>query len=124
QQHRREVNAANRAGKKADSSVIIRINNGAEEITQPLQEPEKTKTKKFIKPTIEELAAYIKEKKYNVNAQQFFNYYESNGWKVGRNSMKNWKATVQSWNTRGTNSTGTIYQNNADATSEDYSDLF
>ena len=87
QHHRREVNAANRAGKKAEPATNEEnsaIEPQPEE--KPAQEiqPEKPKRKNFVKPTIEEIAAYCKEKKYNVNAQQFFNYYESNGWKIGR----------------------------------------
>ncbi|WP_296024491.1 DUF6291 domain-containing protein [uncultured Treponema sp.] len=140
QQHRREVNAANRAGKKADPPVIIRINNGAEEIERPLQnpepeekaaqeiQPEKPKRKNFVKPTVEEIAAYCKEKNYNVNAQQFFNYYESNGWKIGRNAMKSWQAAVQNWNTRdkaNNKAAGTMWANNStDADTAGYEDLF
>ena len=55
------------------------------------------KTKKFIKPTIEEIEKYCIERKNGVNATKFFNYYEANGWKVGKNSMKNWKAAVRTW---------------------------
>lgn len=140
QQHRREVNAANRAGKKADPSVIIRINNGAEEIERPLQnpepeekaaqeiQPEKPKRKNFVKPTVEEIAAYCKEKNYNVNAQQFFNYYESNGWKIGRNAMKSWQDAVQNWNIRdkaNNKAAGTMWANNStDADTAGYEDLF
>ena len=57
-----------------------------------------TKEKKFSRPRLEELQAYIDEKGLNVNAQNFFDYYESNGWKVGRNAMKDWKATLRRWN--------------------------
>lgn len=140
QQHRREVNAANRAGKKADPSVIISINNGAEEIERPLQnpepeekaaqeiQPEKPKRKNFIKPTVEEIEAYCKEKNYNVNAQQFFYYYESNGWKIGRNTMKSWQAAVQNWKIRNkanNKAAGTMWANNStDADTAGYEDLF
>jgi hypothetical protein len=48
---------------------------------------------KFIKPTIED----IKNEFPIFNAEHFFNYYESNGWMVGRNKMKDWKATVKNW---------------------------
>ena len=37
------------------------------------------------------------ERNNNVNAEHFFDYYESNGWKVGKNSMKDWKAAVRTW---------------------------
>ena len=55
------------------------------------------KTKRFIKPTIEDIEKYCVERKNGVNATKFFNYYEANGWKVGKNSMKNWKAAVRTW---------------------------
>lgn len=58
---------------------------------------QKKTTKKFIKPTVEEVQAYIDEKGYSIDSHCFIDYYESNGWKVGRNSMKNWKATVRNW---------------------------
>lgn len=61
---------------------------------------EKPKRSRFVKPTLEEVSNYIKEKGYKVNADTWFNYYESNGWKVGRNSMKDWKACVAQWNSR------------------------
>lgn len=56
--------------------------------------------KKFQKPTIEEIQQYCLEKGYNIDAQYFIDYYESNGWKIGRNAMKDWKATVRTWNQR------------------------
>lgn len=55
------------------------------------------KKKRFIKPTLEEIKQYCIERNNNVNAEQFFDYYESNGWKVGKNSMKDWKAAVRTW---------------------------
>lgn len=58
------------------------------------------KEKKFIKPTLEELKKYIQDQQLNVNAEGFIDYYEGNGWKVGRNSMKDWKATVRNWSRR------------------------
>ena len=56
-----------------------------------------TKRKRFEKPTLSEIKQYCIERKNNVNAEQFFDYYESNGWKVGKNSMKDWKAAVRTW---------------------------
>lgn len=55
------------------------------------------KRKRFVKPTLSEIEQYCIERKNNVNAEQFFDYYESNGWKVGKNSMKDWKAAVRTW---------------------------
>ena len=131
QHHRREVNAANRAGKKAEPATNEE-NLAAE--PQPEEKPaqeiqqEKPKRENFVKPTVEEIAAFCKEKKYTVSAQQFFNYYESNGWKIGRNAMKSWQAAVQNWNTRdkaNKKATGTMWSNNStDADTAGYEDLF
>ena len=56
-----------------------------------------TKRKRFEKPTLSEIKAYCIERNNNVDAQHFYDYYESNGWKVGKNSMKNWQAAVRTW---------------------------
>ena len=51
----------------------------------------------FVKPTLAEVAAYIAEKHYPFDAEEFWNFYESNGWRVGRNPMKSWKAACVTW---------------------------
>ena len=56
-----------------------------------------TKRKRFEKPTLSEVKAYCIERGNKVDAQHFYDYYESNGWKVGKNSMKNWQAAVRTW---------------------------
>ena len=56
--------------------------------------------KRFIKPSLEEVEAYCRERGNSVNAQRFIDHYESNGWKVGKNSMKDWKAAVRTWENR------------------------
>ena len=55
----------------------------------------------FKKPTVEEIKAYATEKgRPDFDANMFYNYYESNGWKVGRNPMKKWQNTVAMWISR------------------------
>ena len=56
-----------------------------------------TKRKRFEKPTLSEIKEYCIERNNNVDAQHFYDHYESNGWKVGKNSMKDWKAAVRTW---------------------------
>jgi len=51
----------------------------------------------FTKPSLEDIRNYIKENRYSVEPEKWFNHYESNGWKVGKNPMKNWKAAVRTW---------------------------
>lgn len=53
---------------------------------------------RFSPPTVDEVRAYCAEKGYTLDADRFVDYYTSNGWKVGRNPMKDWKAAVRNWN--------------------------
>lgn len=55
------------------------------------------KTKKFVKPSVEEIRVYCNEKGIRVDAEKFFYYYESKGWMIGKNKMKSWKAAVMTW---------------------------
>lgn len=57
----------------------------------------KSKTSRFLKPTIEEIESYCLERKNSVNSENFYNFYESKGWMVGKNKMKDWKAAVRTW---------------------------
>lgn len=52
---------------------------------------------RFTPPTTEEVRAYCQEKGYRIDPERFMARYESNGWKVGRNPMKDWKAAVRYW---------------------------
>lgn len=51
----------------------------------------------FKAPSLEELNAFCLENNLELNASDFLNYYDSNGWMVGKNKMKDWKATVRRW---------------------------
>lgn len=63
----------------------------------------------FVKPTVSDLITYVIEIKATVDAKTFYDYYESNGWRVGRNPMKDWRATVRQWQNR--NQQGSLYSN-------------
>ena len=52
---------------------------------------------RFVKPTIDEVDAYFAQQGYVQQSQRFFDYYEANGWKVGKNSMRDWKAAARNW---------------------------
>lgn len=58
---------------------------------------ENIQRKTFSKPTVEEVKAYCSERKNNVDAEKFCDFYESKGWKVGKEPMKDWKACVRTW---------------------------
>lgn len=92
------------------NNVTSMLQNGYGEIEKELEKEIKiekeidssaksttTKRKRFEKPTLSEIEQYCIERNNNVNAEQFYDYYESNGWKVGKNSMKDWKAAVRTW---------------------------
>ena len=76
----------------------------AEEVTTPADaratSPARTPMKR---PTLEEVQAYIAEKGYSVDAESFIAFYESNGWKVGKNPMKSWRAALVTWQKRNAN---------------------
>lgn len=52
---------------------------------------------RFTPPTLDEVIAYCQERGNSVDAERFVSFYESNGWKVGKNPMKDWRAAVRTW---------------------------
>ena len=120
QLHRREVNRANRVGKKV---------NPEPEPAEP-EPKKKPKSEKFVKPTLEEITAFCEEKGLKINVNKFYLHYESNGWRVGKNAMKSWQATVQKWaetekDFDGHNSGGTLWAgNSADSEVAEYAAMF
>lgn len=74
-----------------ESSVVPTPNNINNNINDTIS------VKRFVKPNVEEIESYCKERNNSVDAQQFFDYYESKGWKVGKSPMKDWKASVRTW---------------------------
>lgn len=76
-------------------------NTESESEYNPPQSPprgeEGKKKPRFVKPTVEEIKAYCLERNNSVDAEAFYAFYESKGWYVGRNPMKNWKAAVITW---------------------------
>lgn len=57
----------------------------------------KKKRKNFKKPTIKEIESYCNQRRNNIDPEGFFYFYESKGWMVGSNKMKDWKAAVRTW---------------------------
>lgn len=84
-----------------ESEIDILKENHSLSECQKKSVPSGTAPQRFVKPTVEEIANYCAERGNNVDPQKFFYYHESNGWKVGRNSMKDWKAAVRTWERNG-----------------------
>ena len=67
------------------------------DFSKSLSLSQNSSSKRFVKPTLEEIRSYCAERRNSVNAENFFDFYESNGWKVGKNQMKDWRASVRTW---------------------------
>ena len=59
--------------------------------------PPRKNKKRFIEPTVEEVVEYCQERGSSVDAQRFVAYYTSQGWRVGKNPMRDWQAAVKNW---------------------------
>jgi hypothetical protein len=104
-----ETNRSNRAGTSTTDNDRERPSTDGNETPQieikikdkdkdkELKEKVKRESRRFTPPTREEVAAYIAEKGYSVDPDRWMAHYESNGWKVGPNPMKDWKAAVRTW---------------------------
>lgn len=100
-----EVSSAKRVRKFRERKKALQCNN---DVTQEIENRDKSididkeniKRKNFIKPTLEEVNQYCLERKNNIDPENFIDYYNSNGWKVGKNQMKDWKAAIRTWERR------------------------
>ena len=80
----------------------------AEEVPTPTDaRPTSPARAPMKRPTLEEVQAYVTEKGYSVDAESFIAFYESNGWKVGKNPMKSWRAALVTWQKRNANTATT-----------------
>lgn len=62
--------------------------------------------KRFIPPSVDIVRAYCLERQNNVDAERFIDYYTANGWLVGKNKMKDWRAAVRTWERNGFSTAG------------------
>jgi hypothetical protein len=72
---------------------IITEHNKTKEEDKIKREP----LKRFQAPTVSEISIYCSERKNQIDPEKFWAYYESNGWRVGKNPMKSWKAAITTW---------------------------
>lgn len=94
--------------KEKESAEALENTQEKEKVTQKEKELLKNKEKEnntkereikkfFTKPSVEEVKQYCEERKNNVDYVKFYDFYESKGWMVGKNKMKDWKACVRTW---------------------------
>lgn len=81
--------------KVKDNNIYNNIDNNIDN-----NKKENIKRKIFKKPTIEEINEYCKERNNGIDAEAFYDFYESKDWYVGKNKMKDWKACVRTWEKR------------------------
>ena len=87
-----------------ENPVVVNrvVENHAQYNTKELNTKElnTNKSKRFTPPSKQEIEQYIEENGYSVDADRFIDYYTANGWMVGKNHMKDWKATIRNWERR------------------------
>lgn len=85
-----------------DNPIVEQSNVEYSRVKKQKESPkgEKKTASRFSAPTVDEVRAYAQEKGYNIDPEHFVDYYTSNGWRVGRNPMKDWRATVRTWASR------------------------
>lgn len=76
---------------------VLKEKKRKEEKILPAPAREDTPSKKFIPPSLEQVQEYCAERKNNVDAGRFIDFYSSKGWMIGKNKMKDWKAAVRTW---------------------------
>ena len=68
-----------------------------QEQVKELKKEKKTRASKFSPPSLEQVKAYCLERRNSVDAELFHDHYTSQGWYVGKVTMKDWKAAVRTW---------------------------
>lgn len=98
-------------GYKLDTKCIQNVRVGKDSIGKDSigkERKEKAKTRRFTPPSFLEVSDYIDEKKYNVDPEEFIDFYSSKGWMIGKNKMKDWKAAVRTWQRRNANKNNNV----------------
>lgn len=89
------------AGNGLDTVCIQPVSNMEAQIrVDQIRVEEKARapsSRRFTPPTVDEVAAYCRERGNAVDAQRFVDFYASKGWKVGSSGMKDWRAAVRNW---------------------------
>ena len=100
---------------ESESVTLTETLTESESVIPPSEESKSRTRKRFHPPTVEEVEAYCRERHNNVDAERFVDFYTSNGWKVGKNPMKDWKSAVRTWERREERPTMTSSQANNQA---------
>jgi hypothetical protein len=104
---RNSDNARMRWDATASSGIPNDTKNADSDIDIVIDSDKDIKVKKdvFIKPSIVEIKTYMTEIGMNDLSQQWFNHYQATGWMIGKNKMKDWRASVRTWKANQKNNT-------------------
>lgn len=98
---RQDKSVRTNSGETPDKIPPIRIEENRIEQKKRVAQ----KRKRFVPPTLEEVSARCQEMGYGIDADRFWNFYESQGWKVGKNPMRDWHKALAGWQSREGNKT-------------------
>lgn len=87
----------NKEDNKQVTSFQQQYKNNIEEVENIEQEKEKKAATRFTPPSKEEIFDFCLENKLSIDVDYLYDYYSAKGWKIGRDSMKDWKAAVRNW---------------------------
>jgi|GEM_PF-3403115 len=87
-------------GQKQDKSGTREEQKREEEVNTQTQAPAKPGRVVFVKPEVHEVIQYTREIGSMIDGQEFCDFYESKGWRVGNSPMKDWKAALRQWESR------------------------
>lgn len=84
---------------KSDSIELTKLSDGCDKIVRPIPYINTyiNNNNNNIPPTLEEVSQYCQERQNGIDAQTFIDFYESKGWMIGKNKMKDWKASIRTW---------------------------
>lgn len=80
-----------------ENKEIEELKKENERLKEELANASLKKSKSFVPPTVEEVSEFVREQGFHFDAIAFVNFYESKGWLVGKNKMKDWKAACRTW---------------------------
>ena len=83
-----------------NNNVINDITKITDNVNDNVNVKENIKRKVFEKPSIDDIQSYCEERNNGINANAFYDFYESKNWMVGKNKMKDWKACIRTWEQR------------------------
>ena len=107
--HIKRVNIYRQGSKEILTRVITLVNTPSKEkltdntntkVYNNINLTDSNKKAFFKKPKLDDVLNYCKERNNNIDAEAFMDFYESKGWMVGKNKMKDWKSAVRNWERR------------------------